>query len=353
MNKFYSSSESAWTAMLRSIRSAKTAIYWEIYIFNNDTLATHDFVGALTERAKAGVRVRIVADGFGSLMLDKTSIKRLTDAGAEVIFYNHPFWRTHRKILIVDDRILFLGGVNIGDSYRRWADLHVRITSRPVVRALLKTFARFYAHCGGTDPEVLKHSKAAQEKGATSDKTNISQIIVEHLPNFGSRQLHDVYEEQLQKAKTSVTIVSPYFQPTGWLVRSLKKLAEQGVQVDIILPEHSDPRYADWVNREAVPSLVKSGVRFYFTKEMVHAKVLIIDRNLALVGSQNVDPISFWLTMETGVFIRDRRSLDDLQEIMEGWKNTARSYDPKLDSISLIKKLLVQLWKLLVWFFNV
>ena len=349
---FYINSETAWTAMLRAIKNAKQSIYWEIYIFQNDTLATHDFVSALEERARAGVDVRLIADGFGSYLFDKESIKRLTDAGAEVIFYNHPFWRTHRKILVVDERIAFFGGVNVGDMYRKWTDLHVRSISKPVVRGLLITFARFYAHCGGKDENVLRHSQTASEKAAKSSKLSVQELILEHLPNLGKRRLRKVYQEQLARAKESVTIVSPYFEPSQWLKKILKGLRERGVAVEVVLPLHSDPAYADLLNRDSAKELAPDGVRFYFTQQMMHAKALLVDNTVGLVGSQNVDPISFGLTMETGVFLRDEQSLSELRTIIDGWKEGAEQFDLGVHRNRWYLRPLVAMWKAVSWFFN-
>ncbi|MDP3988994.1 MAG: phosphatidylserine/phosphatidylglycerophosphate/cardiolipin synthase family protein [bacterium] len=330
---FYINSEDAWTAMLHAIKEAHTSIYWEIYIFQNDTLKTHDFVGAMEEAARRGVEVKLVADSFGSYNFDKKSISRLREAGAEIIFYNHPLWRTHRKLLIIDERIAFFGGVNIGDTYRKWTDLHVRTTAKRVIRGLLTTFARFYSHCGGTDESVLAFSKHARKRAHQYMGTrDVQDLIFEHLPNMGKRRLAHIYREQLTNAKKHITIVSPSFIPAPWLKKLLLLRVQEGVRVEIILPQSTSPKYLNPVHYLAARDLSKEGISFYFTKQMMHAKVLLIDGKIGLVGSQNLDPISFGLTMETGVFFHDKASLTKLRHIIYEWRTSATKYDPTLNS---------------------
>ncbi|MDP3955742.1 MAG: phosphatidylserine/phosphatidylglycerophosphate/cardiolipin synthase family protein [bacterium] len=329
--RFFNNSEDAWTAMLHSINTATTSIYWEAYIFQNDTIATHDFVSALEKKAQEGIDIVLVADGFGSYYFDKESLKRLKEAGAEVLFYKHPLWRTHRKILVIDNAIVFFGGVNISNQHRKWADLHVATTSKTTIKGLMITFARFYAVCGGKNTNILRHSEGARKKAQrASQEVEVQELIIEHLPNLGQKRLRPVYERLLNGAKRKVVFVTPYFVPARWMITLIKELLARDVIIEIVIPKHTNPGYIDAAHRVIAKELVPKGVRFYLTENMIHAKAFVIDDEMGLVGSQNVDPVSFGLTMETGVFFRDKESLKKLDHIIKKWMAGASPFSPEL-----------------------
>lgn len=324
--QFYISSEEAWTAMLEAIRRATRSIYWEIYIFNNDTGLTHDFIAALEGKARSGVTVKIIADGFGSIWFNRATQERLRKAGVEVLFYTNLWYRTHRKILIVDETTAFIGGVNIGENYRKWADLHLRL-SGPAVRPLLNSLARFYELCGGKDLHVLAYAHASPLRQKLR-KTKMR--VLDHWPNIGRPTFPKIYRQFIAEAKRRIVIITPYFIPPRWLSRALGDARKRHVAIDIILPRATDPAYLDVFHRIFAEELAPLGVMFYFSPEMMHAKAIIIDGEDAIVGSQNVDPVSFGVTTEVGLEFRHKKMIKDLEKIAADWKRKSMVFNEEI-----------------------
>ncbi|MBI4993789.1 hypothetical protein HZC33_02425 [Candidatus Wolfebacteria bacterium] len=142
MYKFYTTSESAWAAMLKDIKAAKKSIYLEMYIFVDNT-SGYNFFEILKQKADEGVKVKIIIDSFGSSELSQKMIDELRKVGAEVLFFSYWFERIHKKILIIDENIVFLGGVNIHKFFRKWNDLQIRLEGS-IAKYSLRSFARIY-----------------------------------------------------------------------------------------------------------------------------------------------------------------------------------------------------------------
>lgn len=318
--KFYTLSEDAISAMRDSISRATKSIYWESYIFQNDIIPTHNFIELLTLKAQAGLRVKLILDGFGSYYLEPREIEALRAVGGEVLFFTHWFRRIHRKLLIIDERIAFLGGVNVGRQYVKWLDLHLRLSGK-MLKALIKTFAKSYRLCGGEDPQLLR----AAEKVLSIKKTKI--WLVEHWPQAGKRHLRRHYEESIAAAQQKVTIVTPYFMPHRWLLQALKRAELRGVITEIVLPRETDPKIGDVANYLNASRLSSKSVRFYFTPEMIHAKALLIDDREGLVGSQNIDALSFDHNVEMSAVFQKRSMVRDLATIVEMWKSDAIPFE--------------------------
>ena len=177
--QFYATSYRTWRAMFEAIKNARESVYLETYIFLDD-LQNLNFLRLLQDKAREGVRVRIVLDAFGSLGLPKKSVAELRSAGAEVFFYSHILHRIHRKILLVDERLAFIGGVNFHRAALKWSDLTLGIRGALVV-SILRSFAKVYSECGGRDPRILvHHKKLLLDKPRT--------WIVEHFPGKKARR---------------------------------------------------------------------------------------------------------------------------------------------------------------------
>lgn len=320
----YSNSEHTWDAMLKSIRAARTSIYLEMYIFLSDTEPSHGFYQALAERAQAGVTVKVIIDGFGSSDVPTKDLDILRAAGTEVLVFREIFRRTHRKILIVDEKVGFLGGVNIGKAYIGWLDLHVKVSGRTIVQSLVRSFASTYKKCGGRDKQLLDRTYRSPLK-------NAKLWLLEHTPMAGRNPLGIHYRERFKNAQSSIVIVSPYFLPHPWLVTELERALRRGVRVEVILPEKTDPALAALGHRIFVQALAPLGANFYFTRTMLHAKALVIDSVEATVGSQNIDALSFDYNLEAGMLFTRKDMIRDLLRILDSWKKDARLFDPLTD----------------------
>lgn len=326
--KFFTNSERAWRAMFEAIKYAEESVYLEMYIFRNDMIQ-FDFLDLLKEKAIRGIQVKIILDSLGSRELSNDSIVDLRKSGVELIFLSHFFHRTHRKILIVDGKRAFLGGVNMSQKFRFWNDLVVEVRgNRGLVRHMIRSFAKVYGESGGKDKTVL-----AKREPIILDKTRT--WLVEHFPVKNKFNLKKIYKKHLSDAEKEIILVTPYFMPKRWLFVVLHQAVLRGVKVDVLVPKHTDIFLTDRVNYFYMFKLSKLGINFYLQSKMNHAKVTVIDKKEGIVGSNNLDFLSFELNSEVGIFFKDLDVVRRLSDITTEWKREAvlfdfRHYKPKI-----------------------
>lgn len=307
--------------MFEAIKNAEQSVYLEMYIFLND-MVQYDFLLLLKEKAQKGLRVRIVLDSLGSSDLSDSAISQLRESGAELIFLKNWIHHTHRKILVVDENVAFIGGVNLSQEFRFWKDLVIKVKGRKIVQHIIRSFAKVYAECGGKDPVIL-----IKNRRIILDKTHT--WLVEHFPSRKQSSLKKIYQEQINKAEETITLVTPYFMPKHWLTRILHRAVLRGVKVDIIVPKTTDAFLFDRANYFYIFKLSKMGINFYIESQVNHAKVMLIDKKEGIVGSQNIDFLSFDLNNEVGVFLKDVHAVRRLSEIVEDWKKGTSPFDFK------------------------
>lgn len=317
----HTTSLKAWDAMLRAIDGAQKSIYLEMYIFLDDTKKSHNFIGKLRAKARSGVRVVIVADAYGSKLLKEEIASTLVQSGIEFIFFSHWLRHIHRKILIVDEKIAFIGGVNIGRRFRHWQDLQLELRGR-VVKSLLKSFAYTYAMAGGKNPKIL----AYRERKLVG---KLRFWLLEHWPTKNIHTLKNHYVEKISGAKKSIQIATPYFTPPRWLISLLDNAVRRGVAVEILIPKKGDHAFVNLLNYRYMYDLYALGVKFYLSKTMNHSKLLVIDGEEGLIGSQNMDLVSFGLNSEVGVFFREKNLLRELEQVIATWKKHSTKFEPK------------------------
>ncbi len=290
-----------------------------MYIFLDD-MKTINFIELLIKKAKSGVRVRLVLDSFGSADLSDKAIDSMRKAGAEILFFSSFFRRTHRKILIIDERFAFIGGVNFHQSTRHWNDLVVRVNGK-LIKYIARSFAKIYSFCGGKDPLIIRLRKNKKENRAKT-------WFVEHSPGKGLR-LKKIYKEHISTAEKSVSLVTPYFMPKRWLSAVLHQAVLRGVRVEVLVPIKTDYYIIDRVNFFYMYRLAKLGVNFYLLADMNHAKAIIIDEEEAMIGSQNLDFLSFDWNAEAGIFLKESQTVNKLSSILRDWKSRASLFDYK------------------------
>lgn len=317
---FYTTSEKAWKGMLASITSAKKSIYLEMYIFQNDTIG-YDFLSALRRQAEKGLRVIVILDAFGSYALPSADVSRLRNAGAEVLFASFWFRRLHRKVLIIDDTVGFVGGVNISNAFARWKDLQVRVQGK-IVHSFIRSFARIYRECGGKNP-VLQNA----EFMPVLVKARL--WLVEHGIGGKRYSLRKHYEKHIDSAEHSLTLVTPYLVPHRWLIARLHQAVLRGVNVEIIAPEHTDHKIIDSINYYYLGLFTKLGAKCFLSREMNHAKAMLVDARAGTVGSHNLDSLSFNWNAEAGVFFENPQMVRELRRIIEVWQKTAIPFSLK------------------------
>lgn len=317
---FYTSSQSAWKGFKTALESAKESIYIEMYIFVDDTPEAQELLGILADKAKSGIQVKVILDAFGSNELSSDAITTLESSGVELLFFKKLFRRLHRKIMVVDEEIGFVGGVNIHKGARLWNDLLVRVEGK-VIFSLIRSFAKVYKACGGKDKHLLTYRKKA-----ILGRTRI--WFMEHLPSIHRPKLKDYYTESILEAKKEVIIVTPYFLPHRWFKKLLRETHKRGVSIKIFVPLNTDITLITKANYTYMRLLGQDGILFYTLPIMNHAKLLLIDDSLALVGSQNIDALSFDYNVEAGLYFDDPVMIKDLRGIVEKWRQSSKVFDP-------------------------
>ncbi|MEI7810226.1 MAG: phosphatidylserine/phosphatidylglycerophosphate/cardiolipin synthase family protein [bacterium] len=318
--QFFANSQKSWQAMYEAISSAQTSIYLEMYIFSDD-MTDYNFLKLLEEKALRGLRVRVVLDSFGSANLSKKVIEELRYVGVELIFLSYFLNRTHRKILIVDEHVAFIGGVNFHQSASLWNDLMVKVEGK-LVYFITKSFAKVYAECGGKDPLVLMHNKAKFKK-------KMHDWLIEHFPIKNKYRLKKIYQRHLSRAHENVILVTPYLMPKRWLIGSLHQAVLRGVRVEILIPKNTDHYFIDRVNYFFMYELSKLGVNIHMESQMNHAKLMVIDKKEAIVGSNNLDFLSFELNSEVGIFFKDVTAVREILKIINKWEKDTEVFDKK------------------------
>ena len=325
--------------MFQAMAGAQKSIYLEMYTFLDDTQVTHNFLQLLKDKAAAGLEVVIIADAFGSSLLRPGAAEELRAAGVEFIFFNHWFSHTHRKILIIDNQIAFIGGVNIIEETRNWLDLQIKLQGR-IIMPLLKSFAHTYGVVGGKKESILKYSHLLMVQ-------KIKSWVIDNLTGTSSRYLiSDYYRKNIAGAKSSIVIVTPYLLPPRWLITVLDDACHRGVKVEIVIPNDTDIKPINKVNYLNACRLSALGVRFYLMPAMNHAKIMLIDNEEGVIGSQNMDVLSFNWNIEAGVFFRQKNLVNDLKKIIEEWKKTAVVFETVGRKIKLADRVLIAILKL-------
>lgn len=315
--KLYTTSQKAWSGMYEAMSIAKKSIYIEMYIFLGDTSSTHDFISLLKTKAISGLEVVVIADAYGSSELSPEIITELKEAGAEFMFFTHWFKRTHRKIVIIDNEVAFLGGVNIKETIRHWNDLQIKISGK-IVKTLLKSFAYTYEMVGGQKKNILFYSRLPL-------KQKLKSWIIDNLTKKNSQfRLSDNYIKHIAESRESIRIVTPYLMPPRRLLIALDRARKRGVEIEILIPQDTDIKILNKVNYLSARRLISLGIRVYLSKEMNHAKILLIDGEEGLIGSQNIDILSFNFNMEAGVFFKQKHLVSDLNKIFNKWMTDSK-----------------------------
>ncbi len=330
--KFYNTTASAWEGMLQALFDAKKSIYWEIYTLNDD-LAGKPFIDILCEKAKAGLDVKLITDAIGSFYLSKEAIDRIKKAGIKFLTFNHlrpdfmvqNWWRrvwhrTHRKVLIIDEELAFIGGVNISDGSRDWNDLHLKLSGK-IVRPILFGFAKSYIRSGGDkkDVERLLHPKLLS--GLDDLREKVSFIFHAPLSTAKRSPFKRFYTQALDTAKESFNLLTPYYVPDRQFLKLVSQAKRRGVKINIILPWKTDLRIMQYMATMFYGISAKAGAAFYFLRKMNHGKALSMDNRLGMVGSANLTPRSFYINQEAGVTFTHEQMVEELNHILDDWKN--------------------------------
>ncbi len=301
-------------AMLDAIRSASKTITFETYIYWSEEIG-HEFADAFTERAAAGVKVHVLVDSLGSDRLYDKDIKKMQQAGVEFHKFNPIQWyhlthfnnRTHRKLLIIDGGIGFIGGVGIAEEWTgnaqdpdHWRDTHFRVEG-PVVAQMQSVFMDNWLKATGEVLHSVEYFPPLDPCG-----TRAAQVF-SSSPAGGSESMELMYSLAIASAEYSIYLSNSYFLPDTLSIEALVSALERGVTVQIIMPgKHIDNGIVRTASRSEWGDLLKAGAEMYeYQPTMFHCKVMVIDEIFTTVGSTNFDPRSFRLNAEANLNIYD------------------------------------------------
>ena len=301
-------------SMLKAIREAKQTITFETYIYWSESIGK-EFADALSERARAGVKVHVLLDFIGSIKLDDAQMEEMKTAGVKFQRYHKPVWwkftklnnRTHRKVLVVDGRIGFTGGVGIADQWRgngqdkeHWRDTHFRVEG-PVVGQMQAVFADNWTKATGIVLDGEPYFPPLTAKGGHAAQMFSSS------PSGGSESMLLMYLMSITAAKSTIDLSSSYFVPEELTINALVAASKRGVKVRIITPGDTiDSRIVRAASRDKWEPLLAAGIEIAeYQPTMYHVKALIVDSVMVSVGSTNFDNRSFSLNDEANLKIID------------------------------------------------
>lgn len=313
----YSDGKEFFDALLKSLNKAKKSINIEFYIFKNDDIGTK-ILDILEEKAKNGVEVRLLYDSVGSRLLNRNVLKKLRAVGGKTGEF-FPSWlklinlnmnfRDHRKIVVIDNKVAFVGGFNVGDEYLGkdkkfgyWRDTHIKFKGSAVKDLNL----RFLADWGYATKEEVDLSHMLEISDENIGEPNTGMQIVSSGPNLSDRyEIKLAYLKMIQRAKKYLYIQSPYLIIDKSISDSLKLASASGVDVRIMIPGKGDHPFVYWANLAYAGDLLEYGVKIYHydRSAFLHAKTVVIDDEICSIGTANMDTRSFELNFEVNAFI--------------------------------------------------
>ncbi|MFJ2241099.1 phosphatidylserine/phosphatidylglycerophosphate/cardiolipin synthase family protein [Streptomyces sp. NPDC087859] len=296
-------------AMLEAIRSARYTIDMMTFVYWRGQIA-QDFARALADRARAGVRVRLLLDGFGAQKIERRLLDLMDEAGVQVAWFRKPVWlspfkqnhRCHRKALIVDEHTAFTGGVGIAEEWcgdargpGEWRDTHVQVRG-PAVDGIAAAFAQNWAECHEELFDVRDRFTGHRQAGSAVVQ------VVRGSASIGWQDMQTLIRVLLTSAEERFRLATAYFAPDTYFIDLLCQTAQRGVQVEILLPgPHTDQRACQLAGQHHYSRLLQAGVHIrQYQPTMMHAKIITVDSVAALIGSTNFN----------------RRSMDHDEEVM-------------------------------------
>lgn len=328
--------EEKFAEVMKVLKQAKHHIHLEYYIYEQDEIGTA-IIELLIKKAKEGVEVRFIYDDFGSPSIKKTVERRMREAGVQV----HPFhkvhfyllanrinFRNHRKIIIVDGQTAFTGGINVSDKYINngksklyWRDTHLRIDG-PAVFYLQFLFISDWNFCC---PTILKPDQLHFVPNKVIKDDTFVQVAASGPDSLQPSILFSILQA-IYLAKKEILITTPYFIPGNSIIEALRIAALSGLTVKLLAPGICDSKFVNAASKSYYNDLLQAGVEVYlYQKGFVHAKTLVADGKLSMVGTANMDHRSYDLNFEVNVIIYDEKFseqmrktfFDDLEDSMQ------------------------------------
>jgi cardiolipin synthase len=322
-------------SMLAAIRAAEKNIDFETYVYWSGEIG-REFANAIAERARAGIRAHVLLDWVGTQKMDKEALDTMRDAGARVEFYHPLKWynlarlnnRTHRKLLVVDGRVAFTGGVGIAEEWtgraqnpEHWRDTHFRVEG-PVVAQMQAGFLDNWMKITGEVDHGPDYFPPLPKVGDMDAQMFLSS------PSGGSESMELMYLLAITAAKRSILLEAAYFIPDELAMRALVAARKRGVEVRVIVPgPYNDAKVTMYASRGTWGPLLEAGGKIYeYQPTMFHCKVLVVDELLVSLGSTNFDERSFRINDEASLNVYDAGFAREQARIFAEDQALAREY---------------------------
>ncbi len=315
-------------ALLSAISSARHSILLEYYTIKDDQTG-REVAAALAAAVRRGVKVQLIYDYIGCVDTTYSYFKNLAFHGVDLLPFNKPsfkrgiYWfdkRDHRKMTIIDDQLAFLGGFNIGDEYsgrleghRRFRDLGLSIRG-DAVSELVAIFnaTRRLEHNGPIRPRRIRKPRSLLKYSGRA-----SVVIISGGPRQRRSYIREAFQVNIASAAGEILIATPYFVPGPRIIRSLLRAARRGVRVRLLLPARSDVKLVLLLGRSSYSTLLKGGVEIYeLNREILHAKVMLIDGERSVIGSANLDQRSFHRNYEINCVVDNIEFGGQIRELL-------------------------------------
>jgi len=303
----------AYSRMIEDIKNAKKSIYLETYIYDDDRVGRL-FRKVLERKAKEGLEIKILVDAFGSTA-KKKFFKKLKEFGGEVRFFRDLYYTVrfftmsqeidHRKLLIIDNKISYLGSINITETCLNWRELVLRLTNG-IAEEFTVSFMKIWDTKGNFN---FKRMNKLIHQGYE---------IIQDTPAKLSNSAERNFVRLVNQAKKEVMVETPYFVPSWEVRRALAKAARRGVKVRVVVPYISGLKTVDLIRESYMGEMWKNGVYVYYYQKSLHSKLLIIDDEFFMLGSSNIDYRSFIYDYNINVIGRNKEIIKALKEHYNG-----------------------------------
>ncbi|MCD5324900.1 MULTISPECIES: cardiolipin synthase [Pontibacillus] len=323
--KILTNGQEAFPEIMEKLKEAKSFIHMEYYLFNSDETG-REMKEILKQKAQEGVTVRLLYDSAGSLKLKKKDVKDMQQAGIDVHVFlpiasglaTQTFnFRNHRKIIVIDNEIGFVGGMNVGDEYHGiseefpdWRDTHM-VLRGAAIKDLHLIFLVDWWYITNENLVEQYSTEAIPEP----EQSNTHTQVVPSGPHNEHQIMRDVYTTLIHSAKKSVKIATPYFVPSREIHTALRIAAQQGLDVKLLIPKPSDNWLTYYAGHSYFPELLEDGIQIHlYEKDFMHHKIMIIDDETASIGTANMDLRSFYLNFEVNVILYGGEPVEKLIE---------------------------------------
>jgi cardiolipin synthase len=308
-------SKTGWLSILKDIENATHSIDCELFILDVDDVGIY-FLNALRKKSREGVKVRLLVDAGGSYLFYMASTLKaeLRADGVELSFFNHLiplynrtlslwYFRNHRRSIIIDKKICYTGGICFSKNMEEWRDTMIRMEEPSVTLDMERAFQRMW--------DLSEHRVFDKRL----KPTGTSWLYVTNAPLPGKYYYYNAFIDLIRKAKKEIFLTTPYFVPDHSFFRALYRAQKRGVNVHLLIPDHSDHRLVDHAGDFYKHRLIKKGARIYrYTKEMIHSKTAVIDDTACVVGSMNLDNVSLRYNFEGGLIIKNTECINELRQ---------------------------------------